>query len=190
MSEPTTYELVKPYEKKLEEAGVALLARDFPRAAATIGAVVATVAAGHPELLVLTPFVHKAVERAFESAADVQMRAQMAEFDAEDDRKAFVAQITEATAELLEEAVLTVAKIQHRATEHTAGQVGAVREELRAFRETFERELGGATEAVRVETMHVTAGGLGIRVGASTRKRAFVGTMNVSGKGSVGIDLS
>ena len=189
MSEPTTYELVKPYEKKLEEAGTVLLARDFPKAAATFGAVAVAVASGHPEVLVLTPFASKAVERAFESGADAQMRAQMAEFEAEDDRKAFVAHITEAMAELLEEAVLMVAKIQHRATAQTAAEVAAARGELRAFRETFERELGHA-EAVRVETMHVTAGGLGIQVGASTRKRAFVGTMNVSGMGSVGIDLS
>lgn len=189
MSDPTTYDLVKPYEKKLEEAENALLGEDYRKAAATLGTVVVAAATGHPELGVLAPFVNKAIVRAFESAADAQMRVQMEAFAEEDDRKAFVAQITEATAELLEEAVLMLAKIQHRATEQTAAQVGAAREELRAFRETFERELSAA-DAVRVETMHVTAGGLGIRVGASTRKRAFVGTMNVNGKGSVGIDMT
>lgn len=188
MSELTTYDLIKPYEKKLDAASEALLAKDYSKAAATLTTVVVAAAAGHPEIGLLAPFANHLVARAFESAADVQMREQMEAFAAEDDRRAFVAQITEATAELLDEAVVTIAKIQHRATAQTAAQVEGLRDELKTFRESFARAAEGAP-AVHVETQHVAAGATGLRVRSTNRRSVFVKTMHVTGAGSVGIDL-
>lgn len=190
MSTPTTYDLVKPYEKKLEGAAEALLAGNYRGVAAKMGTVVLAAATGHPELGVLAPFMDGLVGRIFESAADAQMREAMETFATEDDRAALAAQITEATAELLDEAIVTIAKIQHAATAQNAAATAAVRDELRVFRERFEREAAAAPDAVRAMLMNVRNGGTGIRVGATSTRSVFVSTMNVQGNGSVGIDLS
>jgi hypothetical protein len=65
--------------------------------------------------------------------------------------------------------------------------LGGVRADLAGFREEFAKELGGAT--VRVETQTVKEGAIGVRVRSETKKRVFIGRMEVSGSGSVGIDL-
>lgn len=185
--------LLKPHEGTLREMAKQLTAGDRAGFVGSLVTLVTALATGNPQIALLAPFAGKAASRAFSSAADDFFRQQLAQLEAEEAQRAFVAQIAEAVEALLGQAVLQLVRLEHNVKDELVEALGGVREDLAAFRERFEAELEAlrheSGEVVRVNAQVVRDGATGIRVGAGARRRVFVARMEVTGKGSVGIDL-
>jgi hypothetical protein len=68
--------------------------------------------------------------------------------------------------------------------------LGGMRRDFEAFRSDFGNQLATTSETVRVDSLFVGDGGLGVCVSATTSRRVVLRHMVVSGAGSVGIDLT
>lgn len=158
--------------------------RKFVTSAATF---VTALATGNPAIAVLAPFADEAVARAFASAADKRFQEELARFEVEDERQAFVALISDAMEAAIGQAVLQLVRVEHRVKDELIEALGGMRDELATFREDFQSRLD--TEAVRIDTQRVLAGAVGIRVSRGARERVFVQEQTVSGAGSIGIVL-
>ncbi|WP_437599473.1 hypothetical protein WMF28_42280 [Sorangium sp. So ce590] len=187
MSDRALGELLEPHNDMLKDMAQSLAAGDRAKLIGTSAALVAALATGNPQVALLAPFAEKAVACAFGNAADDMFRRELAAMEREEDRRAFIAQIGDAVEALIGQALIQIVRSQHRVKEEVLEALGGVREDLAAFRERFGAELGGA--AARVDLQVVTAGAIGVRVRATTGKRVFIARQEVSGAGSVGIDL-
>ena len=90
---------------------------------------------------------------------------------------------------LLGQALIQLVRSQHAVKDEVLDALGGVRRDLEAFRQDFAARVASASESVRLDSLVVHGGGLGIRVRATTTKRVVLTHMEVAGAGSVGIDL-
>lgn len=197
MADADLSKLLGEHKGTLKEMGEQLVAGDSAKLAGSAAVLVGAIATGHPEVALLAPFAKEAVARVFGSAADKALRREIEAYDKEKEKEAFAAQIGEVVEALLGQAVLQIVRVQHRVKEEEQRALdealGGVREDLAAFREEIRAGLEGSREAaealVRVTHQSVKDGAVGVRVGPDARKRVFIARMDVSGKGSIGIDL-
>ncbi|WP_437653702.1 hypothetical protein [Sorangium sp. So ce1182] len=184
--------LLKPHEGTLREMAKQLTAGDRAGFVGSTVALITALATANPQIALLAPFAGKAASSAFSRAVDDFFQRQLAQLEAEEAQRAFVAQVADAVEVLLGQAVLQLVRVEHNVKAELVEALGGVREDLADFRERFQNELeshGELEEVVRVDVQTVQGGAIGIRVGANARRRVSVARMEVTGSGSVGIDI-
>jgi hypothetical protein len=197
MADAELGKLLQEHGGELKEMAQQLTSGEHTKLAGSAAVLVGALATGPPEVALLAPFAQAAVAKVFGSAADKALRREIDAYEKEEEKRAFARQIGEVVEVLLGEAILQIVRVQHRVKEEEVEAIeealGGVRKDLAAFREELRAGLEGAGEAaealVRVSRQTVREGAIGVRVGANARKRVLIANMDVSGKGSVGIDL-
>ncbi|MGK3974141.1 hypothetical protein WMF38_20765 [Sorangium sp. So ce118] len=179
--------LLGPHKNTLKDMAQSLATGDHAKLAASAAVLVGAVATGHPEVALLAPFAEKAIAAAFGRSADAMLRREFAAMEKEEERQRFVADLAEPVEALVGQAVIQLVRVQHNVKDEVLEALGGVREDLAGFRDAFAKELGSAT--VKVDVQAVKGGAVGVRVRSETKNRVFIGHMEVSGPGSVGIDL-
>lgn len=185
--------LLKPHETTLREMAKQLTAGDRAAFVGSTVTLITALATANPQIALLAPFAGKAASRAFSNATDDFFRRELAQLEAEEAQRAFVAQIADVVEDLVGQAVLQLVRVEHNVKDELVEALGGLREDLAGFRHRFQEELeksGDSRETVRVDVQTVQRGAIGIRVGASARRRVFVARMDVVDNGSIGIDLT
>lgn len=179
--------LLEPHKATLKEMSQSLAQGDHPAFVEKTAGLVAALATGNPLVALLAPLARAGVAKAFGNAADAAFAHELAAMEAEEDRKRFVEQLAEPIEALIGQALIQLVRVQHNVKDEVLDGLGGVREDLATFRAEFAAAI--PTETVRVEHQEVTAGAIGVRVRAETKKRVFIARQEVRGAGSVGIDL-
>jgi hypothetical protein len=148
-----------------------------------------SLATGNPLLGALAPLGRKGIARAFGNSVNAALTRELEAIAKDDERKQFLGQIDEVVEALLAQALIQLIRSQHAIKDEVLEALGGVRRDFEAFRNDFAARVASASENVRVDTMIVRDGGLGVRVRASTVKRVVLRHVEVVGPASVGIDL-
>jgi hypothetical protein len=150
---------------------------------------VVSIATGNPLLGALSPLGRKGIARAFGNSVNAALTRELDLLKQDEERKQFLGQIDEVVEALLGQALIQMIRSQHAIKGEVLDALGGVRDEFEAFRSDFAARVASASENVRIDTMIVRDGGLGVRVRAGTVKRVVLRHVDVMGRGSVGIDL-
>ena len=149
-----------------------------------------SLATGNPFLAALAPLGRKAIARIFGSSVNAVLTRELAALAKDEERRAFLHQIDEVVEALLGQALIQIVRSQHAVKDEVLETLGGMRRDFESFRNDFATQLANASETVRVDSIKVTDGGIGVRVAATTSKRVVLKQMVVKGPGSVGIDLT
>jgi hypothetical protein len=179
--------LLEPHKNTLKEIAQGIASGNGIKVASAAATLVAALASGHPEVMLLAPFAEQAIAKAFGRSADAMLGRELAALEAVEDRQKFAAQIAEPIEALIGQALIQLARIQHRTTDEVLENLGGLRDDLAAFREQFTQELDNT--AVKVDRLIVKSGATGVRVSPQAKKCAFISYLEASGNGSIGIDL-
>jgi hypothetical protein len=167
--------------KSLTEA---LLTPNNDQAVAALAGLFISIVTGVPALGGL---VDKGLATIFGQSASSKLDFQIAAWNEEEKRHRLAAEIGDMVEGLLGQMLIQIVRSQHQTTERLEKTLGGMGEDLADFRADVGERMRQAN--VRIELQEVTDGGLGVTVTANAKKRLFVGTMRVSGKGSVGVKL-
>jgi hypothetical protein len=189
MSDVDLEKLLEPHAKELESLAEAAAKGDHDKVIDGASSLVLTLATGNPVIGALAPLARRGIAKAFGNAADEMFARELAAMQKEEDRKAFFAQIDDVVAALVGQALIQLVRTQHNVKDEVLTALGGVREDFERFRADFGRRVSEQGETVRIDEQVVEAGGIGVRVRASTTKRVALKHQVVSGTGSVGIDL-
>lgn len=186
-------ELLASDSKALAKLGEAAIERDEPKFTAQLGSMLTTLVTSVP---VLGTLVEKSILRAFANSVNAQLDAELANVQAEAERRAFADQIAETLEPLIGQALIQLIRAEHNLADEQkrfmTAELGGLREDLAQFRDDFAKQLGAGAGEATVHLEHFAVSGqdsTGIRVGANASKRVFVRRMEVS-DGGTGIDLT
>jgi hypothetical protein len=185
--------LIKEQQEQLEEVAVGVAEGDQQKILAALVSMALGVATGHPEIAILAPLLQEWARRAFASTATARLRRAMAQSEAsarlQRDRNALVAQIADGVEALLGQALIQLVRSQHCAKDEIVDALGGLKDEFASFREDFQQSVDNT--GIRVDKQQVREGATGILISAAAETaKLWIGEMTVSGRGSVGIDLS
>lgn len=180
-------ELIKAHGPELKDVSSGLAEGKREKVVAALGTLVLGLVTQNPAAGLLAPFIEAGARRAFTSSASRRLDAAIAEAKTEQEKAAFVAQIADSIESLLGQSLIQMVRVQHQAKDEIVEALGGMRAELADFREDFQDRLDD--EGVRVDVQRIRDGATGIRISEGARARIWVGEMNVTGQGSVGIDI-
>jgi hypothetical protein len=183
-------ELLKAHQGELKTIADAAGSGNRDKVVDAVSSLAVSLATGNPLLGVLAPLGRKTIARAFGSSVNAALTRELAALAKDDERQAFLSQIGEVVEALLGQALIQIIRSQHAIKDELLDALGGVRRDFEAFRNDFANQLATASETVRVDSLLVRDGGLGVRVAASTSRRVVLRNMVVSGPGSMGIDLT
>jgi flagellar biosynthesis component FlhA len=178
--------LIKEQKSNLEAVGTGLVERKGEKVVTALAAMVLAVVTGHPEILVLTPFLQEGVRKAFAATAARKLEKAIAELSAEEEKAKFAAQIAEPIEALLGQALIQMVRVQDRSKEEIIDALGGLREDLADFRQDLKDKLDD--DGVHIDLVRVGEHGTGIVLSTGARVSIRIKEMKVSGPGSVGID--
>jgi hypothetical protein len=191
MSEDVELEqLLKAHQGELKAIAEAAGSGNQAKVVDAVSSLAISLATGSPLLGALAPLGRKTIARAFGSSVNAALARELAVLAKGDERQAFLSQIGDVVEALLGQALIQIIRSQHTVKDEVFDALGGMRRDFEAFRNDFTEKLASASETVRVDSLIVRTGGLGVRVAATTSRRVALRHMVVSGSGSVGIDLT
>lgn len=182
--------LLKAHQGELKTIAEAAGSGNRDKVIDAVSSLAISLATGNPVLGALAPLGRKAIARAFGNSVNAALDRELAALAKEEERRAFLGQIDEVIEALLGQALIQMVRSQHAVTDELLEALGGVRRDFETFRAEFADQIAKSAESIAVDTMSVRDGGLGVRVAATTTKRVALRHIEVSGAGSVGIDLT
>jgi aminopeptidase N len=179
--------LLEAHKSTLKELAQSLVSNDGAKTAGLAATLVMALATGHPEVAILAPLAQRAIAKAFGNSANATLRKELAAIQAEEAKRAFAAQIGEPIEVLIGQALVQLIRAQHNIKDEVLNVLGGVREDLSGFRKQFAQESAGS--AATIDAQLVSAGATGVRVRESSTAHVFIARQEVSGGGSIGIDI-
>jgi len=183
-------ELLKAHQGELKTIAEAAGSGNRDKVIDAVSSLAVSLATGNPVLGALAPLGRKGIARVFGNTVNAALTRELAALAKEEDRRAFLGQIDEVIEALLGQALIQIVRSQHAVKEELLEALGGVRHDFERFRTEFAEQVEKAGENVAADTVKVREGGLGIRVAATTTRRVVLRYMEVTGEGSVGIDLT
>jgi hypothetical protein len=184
--------LLKAHQGELKAVADAAAAGNRDRTIDAVSTLAVSLATGNPLLGLLAPLGRKGIARAFGSSVNAALTRELAAQASAEERTAFLGQIDLVVEALLGQALIQIVRSQHAVKDELLDALGGLRRDCEAFRNEFAAELASADRAgdnVRVDSLVVREGGLGVRVAATTTRRVALRHVEVTGPGSVGIEL-
>lgn len=183
-------ELLKAHKGELKTIAEAAGSGNRDKVIDAVSSLAVSLATGNPLLGALAPLGRKGIARAFGNSVNAALTRELAVLAKDEERRAFLSQIGEVVEALLGQALIQIVRSQHAVKDEVLDALGGMRRDFEAFRNDFASQLATASGTVRVDSLVVHDGGLGVRVAATTSRRVVLRHMVVSGSGSVGIDLT
>ena len=191
MSEDVELEtLLKAHQGELKTIAEAAANGHRDKVIDAVSSLAVSLATGNPLLGALAPLGRKGIARAFGNSMNAALTRELAALAKDEERRAFLGQIDEVIEALLGQALVQIVRSQHAVKDEVLEALGGVRRDFEAFRTDFAAQVASAPESVQVDSVVVRGGGLGVRVAATTTRRVVLRYMEVTGAGSVGIDLT
>ena len=183
-------QLLKAHQGELKTIAEAAGSGNRNKVIDAVSSLAVSLATGNPVLGALAPLGRKGIARAFGNSVNAALTRELAALAKDEERRAFLGQIDEVVEALLGQALIQIVRSQHAVKDELLEALGSVRRDFEQFRTEFADQISKAGESVTVDTVTVREGGLGIRVAATTTRRVVLRHMEVTGAGSVGIDLT
>jgi len=181
--------LLTAHEGELKKLAEAAGSGNQEKVVDAVSTLAVSLATGNPLLGALAPLGRKGIARAFGNSVNAALTRELAVLAKDEERRQFLSQIAEVMEAFIGQALIQLVRAQHGVKEEVLDALGGVRRDFEAFRQDFAERVAGASESVRLDSLSVREGGLGIRVAATTTQRVVLKHLAVSGAGSVGIDL-
>lgn len=180
-------DLIKQHGAELKDAAAGLAEGKREKLVAALATLVLGLATGNSAVGLLAPFIEAGTRRAFANSASRRLDAAFAAAKSEEEKADLVAQIADSIEALLGQALVQMVRVQHQAKNEIIESLGGMREDLAGFRADLQARLD--EEGVRIDLQRIAEGATGIRITEGARARIWVGEMNVTGSGSIGIDI-
>lgn len=163
--------LLKAHQGELKAVAEAAAAGNTGRLIDAASSLAVSLATGSPLLGALAPLGRKELARAFGNSVNAALTRELAAVAKAQERRAELQEIEAVVEALLGEVLIQIVRSQH-ALHDARGP------------------LAEACATVRVEVLTVSGGGIGVRATSATTQQVALSRMDVTGVGSVGIELT
>jgi len=182
--------LLKAHQGELKTIAEAAGTGNRDKVIDAVSSLAISLATGNPVLGALAPLGRKSIARAFGNSVNATLIRELAALAKDEERRAFLGQIDEVIEVLLGQAMIQIVRSQHAVKDELLEVLGGLRHDFEMFRTEFADQIAKTPESVIVDTLMIREGGRGVRVAATTARRVVLRHIEVSGAGSVGIDLT
>lgn len=181
--------LLEGHRGELKTIAEAAASGNHDKVIDAVSSLAISLATGNPLLGALAPLGRRGIARAFGNSVNAALTRELAAQAKDEERAAFLAQIGDVVEVLLGQALIQLIRSQHAVKDELLDALGGMRRDLEAFRADFAAQLATASDSIQVDSLVVRDGALGVRVAATTTKRASFKHVEVTGPNSVGFDL-